>query len=69
MKKALAILDRTVDRIAKLNWSRMKPMVIVEQYKYSTAGIETTWRTPGIGLGIGLGRVDLWMGWLHKAEA
>lgn len=37
----------------------------VEWYDHFAFGVEGTWRE-GVGIGIGLGRCDVWFGWLRK---
>lgn len=79
----LLFLSSAKDKAKKKStWLKMIPRVRTESYPRSRRrsrdigwprhlGIEPTWRG-GLGLGIGLGSVDLWFGWpkteqLHRA--
>ena len=57
----------------KFDWSRLIPRFRTDTYSYGVVGIEFTWRR-GLGIGLGVGRLDLWAGWptsqqsLHNDE-
>jgi hypothetical protein len=68
----LALFGISRDKLSKFNWMNLAPEFKLDRYEHSRVGIEPTWGRNGIGLGVGLGRFDLWFGWpkhedLHRA--
>lgn len=68
MDVALVFLSATLDRVAKFDWKRLIPKFRVDHYRYGVLAVEPTWRV-GLGIGLGLGRVDLWFGWPRQEES
>lgn len=46
---------------------RVVPKFKVDKYEYGAAGVEFTC-SKGVGIGLGLGVVDLWFGWPRREE-
>lgn len=67
LQASMVFLGTAVDRVKKFNWSNLVPRFRVDTYDYGTAGIGLTWRQ-GVGLGLGLGRLDVWAGWPRNHE-
>jgi hypothetical protein len=66
----LAFLQATVNEALELLMALL-PKFKIEKYSYSVLGIELTapWGRSGLGLGIGLGVIDLWVGWPRSQES
>lgn len=69
-KAALIFLGAYADRLLKFDWKRLVPHGRLEKYSYGAAGIEFTmpWGREGFGLGLGLGVIDVWVGWPRAEE-
>jgi len=73
---ALVFLGVYADKVIKFDYKRLIPQARVEKYSYGVVGVELTapWGANGLGIGFGLGVVDLWLGWprleenLHTAD-
>lgn len=77
LDRVLARIDKATDAVVRaahavrtFDYKLLIPSGRWEKYPYSTAGIERTkfGSYEGLGLGIGLGRIDVWVGWPHRQE-
>lgn len=73
----VAYVKTRTDKIKKFDWTHLIPKSRVDRYHFKfqehedelvwpwVLGVELTWpwRREGLGIGIGLGRTDLWFGW------
>ncbi|HEY6019050.1 MAG TPA: hypothetical protein VIY48_03895 [Candidatus Paceibacterota bacterium] len=62
-KRVVKSVDKAMDKAALFNWSKLVPSVKTTQFEKLAFGIEPTWGNSGLGLALGLGKIDLWMGW------
>lgn len=46
---------------------RVVPKFKIEKYEYGAVGVEFTWKKR-VGIGLGLGVIDLWFGWTRREE-
>ena len=66
MKLSLWVWDkaaRALDRAAKFDYFRLIPNVSISKNERRSFGVEFTFRHVGPGIGFGLGKTDLWVGW------
>lgn len=51
--------------------SRFVPKFRVDRYEHGGVGVDLTspWGQTGLGIGAGLGKVDLWFGWPRHRES
>lgn len=70
VQMAFVLLGSMADRVSKFDWMRLIPKFRVDKYKYGVVGIEFTmpWKREGLGVGLGLGTIDLWFGWPSLEE-
>lgn len=75
----LTVLGRAKDRLINFKWSKLVPRGKVTKYFFNedegtrwpwALGLDLTapWGKTGLGLGIGLGRLDVWVGWPRTEE-
>ena len=67
-RKIPQIVDKVLDGFARFDYSKLIPSVKVDKYSFASPGFETTWRRPGVGVGLGLGVIDFWVGWKRTEE-
>lgn len=70
VQMAMVFLGSVANKVSEFDWMRLVPRFKVDKYKYGVAAIEFTmpWQKMGLGVGLGLGRVDLWFGWPRIEE-
>jgi len=68
MKSLWKKIDKLLDSVAKFDYFRLIPTGVFTKGERYSFGVELTLRHVGPGVGLGLGKIDLWVGWPPKPE-